>query len=114
MADELFKKDPATYAAMAVPFENAEAANVAIEAFHKELGELRRKYKITNLVGVASGEYLADGEPTTFMLPMLWGDAYKAEAMAAWLLGHEQAARQERVMSMLDNRKTIRKPAREK
>jgi hypothetical protein len=81
---------------MSEPFENAEVANKAINEFFEELGELRKKHKMTNVHTIVAGSFTAsDGDESEWMTSCHYGDSMKAEMMAVWSYGQEAVKRQE-------------------
>lgn len=100
MADEsLFKNDLELHRKMREPFESVDAANKALAAFHEELGELRKKHKMTNLLAIIGSSYVVPPEgdepadEAQFLYPMFFGNLGEAEPMAAYLLAYHQAER---------------------
>ena len=101
MADEQVTDDRANYRKMSEPHESSEAANKALNDFQKELSELRKKYKIANILMIVNDSYL-DGEgDASFMSVFEFGSQLEMEAMAAYGLGQAQARRAEMITRVL-------------
>jgi hypothetical protein len=49
-----FTANPDTYEAMAEPYESVEAGEAALDAFHRELKELREKHGIAECCAIAA------------------------------------------------------------
>lgn len=93
-------KNPKLFREMSVPFASAEAANQAVEAFYVELGELRKKHKLTNVYTVINASYATtdpEDDEAEFFTSSMFGDFLRAESLVAWALGREQAHRQEMI-----------------
>lgn len=98
---QLFK-DPANYRAMLEPHGSVDEANAAASAFFDGVMELRKKFRLPNVLVVADVHYLAeDGEEIIGRLSSMIGDAVHAEDLAAYAHGYETARRQERHSAML-------------
>ena len=89
---ELPINDPDTYAELSRPFATADEADEAIVGFAAEFRELRKKYRLANVLVVIK-DTIQDSGP--FMVDAACGSALEAEAMAAWLLGRVQGDRQD-------------------
>lgn len=83
--------NPSLFRQLNQPFADVDAANAAIEAFFEELGSLREKHKMANVLLVVEGSYLVDGEEQEFITSASYGDGAKPLAMAAWAHGREEA-----------------------
>jgi hypothetical protein len=92
--------DQKNYRRVSEPFVNAEQANAAIELFYKEVRELRNKHRIADVLVVCCVNVsYAEGEGQA-MSRSHHGDPLKAEALAAYAYGAEQAERR-RMMNLL-------------
>lgn len=81
-------KDPATYRAMLVPHDTIEAANEALQAFHADLREIRKKHRIAEVNFIAKVLYVtSDGDETEGAAPMHIGDPTHAGPMSAFAAG---------------------------
>jgi hypothetical protein len=99
------KSNPSLFRLLSEPFENLDAANKAIAAFLDELGDLREKHKIPNVVTIigASAWTKGDGDEqqeTEFLVPHMYGDSLRMESMAAYAYGVAASARQEAIGAM--------------
>lgn len=93
---------PARYRQLSEPFESAEAIDVALEGFHREMGELRAKYKFPDVyVIVAANGLTAEGVEGAFTTTLHFGSDEHAEPLTAYAYGLESARRQERIAKML-------------
>ena len=99
--------DPENYYTLSKPFEGPEAANEAIEKFYEELGALRKKYKIPDLLAVvyASTKY-PDGKIGSFMNHIGFGNSLHQSVMAAFAYGQTQAEHRELINKTIDVGKT--------
>lgn len=99
-------RDPGTYRAMSVPFESADEANAAIQAFFADLREIRTKHRMRDIhvVGITCVKY-ADGNEGDAMWSLQIGDSSKAESMLAYALGREQAEHREHIAKLLAGKK---------
>jgi hypothetical protein len=61
--DELRQINPERYKRLALPFENEEAFTEALTGFFKELGELREKYKIPDVLVAVLGNVKTEQRP---------------------------------------------------
>lgn len=95
------KGDPKLFRELSEPFQSVDEVNEKLEGFRKEIGELRKKYKIPNLCVAALFSYTAGGEEAEAFWNASFGDALKVEGMLAYALGETQAARQAMIDSML-------------
>lgn len=96
--------NPGLYREMAVPFPSEAAANGAMARFFEEVGELRKKHKITDVYFVVGGSVATDDPEypeSQFMAPMMYGNQLNAEPLLAYALGFEQRKRQERIGTLL-------------
>ncbi len=86
-----FKSDPEKYQLCSTPFATLADAQAAGDAFFKELGELREKYKIGNVAVVVKTEVVEVGPG---LANCFWGEWVHEETMLAWAMGkanHERA-----------------------
>lgn len=96
------KADPATYRKLSEPFESADAAQKAIEAFAEELAQLRKKHHLPNVTVVLKVNVItSDGEEGEIQTYAHLGDWIEAEPMLAWAFGQQQARRQESIAALL-------------
>ncbi len=96
--------DNKTYREMCQPHASRDAANDAIQAFFNDLGELRKKHKIRDVLCVLAdtcmyepeeGEAVpAEGE---FIIDCSFGSTMMREVLAAWIFGVTQEQRRELV-----------------
>ena len=107
--------DPATYRRLSEPFASVDEAEKAWMAFAAELRELRAKHRIADLLAVAGISFIAaDGEESWLPIVLHNGDEMKAETLAAYAFGAEQANRQERIARALQAKPSIKNPKRTK
>lgn len=97
-----FEPNRERYARLSEPFESMDEANEALEAFRGGVEALREEHGVAEFVGAAAGTYLTpDGEVSDFIVPIQFGDAIKAEGIAAWLYGKTAADREALVARLL-------------
>ena len=95
MTEDLFRT-------LNVPFESQEAASKAADAFFEDLGKLREKHEIANVYVITLVSFTSsEGERLETSTAGMYGDQFRAEELAAYALGHEQARRQERIASIV-------------
>lgn len=99
----LFTNDPRTYREMSEPFPDQEMAQAAVDGFCKEMRELRRKYRIADILCVMSVNVMMEfpNDPEKQELPIMvlssHGDATHAERMAAYAMGSTERDREHAV-----------------
>lgn len=99
---EGFQSNPARYARLAEPFADADALNEACKRFADGLSKLREECGIPEVVATIGGRYLdAEGDPVDGVTVIQFGDATKAEGLAAYLYGKVTAEREALVARML-------------
>lgn len=94
--------DEKNYFEMSKPHENADLANKALRDFHNEIGEIRKKYKIRDVLIVTydSVQY-ADNKIGEFMQHTAFGNSINQVNMAAYVYGQTKAEERERVNKLL-------------
>lgn len=101
----MYKDDPANYRKMSEPFENPDKCNEALEAFNNEVGELRKKYNIRDVVVVCKGNVLypekGEGNEAQYMLHFNYGNILEVESMLAHAFGKAQAEQRELINTAL-------------
>jgi len=100
--DNKTTNDPENYYKMSEPFESPDAANEALSKFHEELGKLRKKHKITDVLIVTHGSIrYEDGKVGHFMNHSAYGSSRNQESMAAYVYGQTQAEHRELINKLL-------------
>lgn len=90
----MIRPDPQNYREMSVPFFGPEAANLALEAFYDDVRAARQKHRIADVLTVVSVNVIYDeGGEGAALSHSHNGDPMKAESMAAYVFGREQADR---------------------
>jgi hypothetical protein len=99
-------RNEAKYRELSVPKETPEKANEDINAFFKELGELREKYALPECLCVlgVNVDY-GEGKEGTAITWMSYGDNMKAEGLAAYAYGQAQAEHREIMNRLLRGKK---------
>ena len=96
--------DYAGYQELSVPFESVGLANDAVNAFFRDVRELRKKYKLPNvytiLAGLAVGD---DGAVGEWITSQHHGDSFKCESMTAWSFGKEAETRRNDIAKLITN-----------
>lgn len=83
--------DPATYRKLCEPFGSVEAANERIQEFFSELGELREKYGLPDVLCVIQSAVIyEDGQEGSPIGLISLGDRTKAPILAAYALADTQ------------------------
>jgi hypothetical protein len=99
--EKKIKKDPENYAKMSIPFENEDEANKALSGFHEELSELRKKYKIPDVLIVIKGSMkLEDGECGDFVNHSHFGSSLNMLSMAAYAFGQLKREQEELISKL--------------
>ena len=101
-----FKDNPALYREMSQPHEDATTANEAVSAFLREVGESRKRHRITSAYVTVAINYVdSEGTEIGGMTSAGWGDGLRFESMCAYALGTEAAARRELVNKLASGQK---------
>jgi len=101
MTNTLEHRDPQNYRLLSEPFPSADVANEQVAAFWMEVGDLRKKYKIRDLLSVVMiAVKHDDGEESEHMLTLRYGNSMYSEAMAAFALGQETESRQQNIAKL--------------
>ena len=99
------KNDPDNYYKMSEPFEGADACNEAISKFYEELGELRKKYKIRDVLIVTYGSVkYTDGKIGDFMQHSGFGNSINQLPMSAYAYGQLQAENRELMNNLISGK----------
>jgi hypothetical protein len=97
------------------PHESIEKANEAIRAFLDGVGELRKQYRIADVLTVARIVVADDdGEERLAITQHFYGDMTREESMAATAYGRASAARQRMISDCLREAAAIRVPPNQK
>lgn len=100
-----FKSDTENYYNMSEPFNGEKEANEAVGKFFEELGELRKKHKIRDvLVVLYDSVKYDDGNCGEFMCTGNYGNQINCLPMAAYLYGQEQSEHVERINKMVSKK----------
>lgn len=100
------KHDPENYHKMSEPFESKEAISTALTAFNDELSELRKKYKIADiLVTIQDSIKYEDGNIGQVMLTLSFGNSLNIPVLAAYAHGQAQAESREHINKLLSGQK---------
>lgn len=84
-------RDPSTYRAMSEPYATEQESSDALNAFFRELRELRIKHRIADTYTIASVSVIdASGEEGERITSGFNGSSAKALSMVAWAFGREQ------------------------
>lgn len=97
--------NPKLYRELSAPFESTEAANKSLEAFAKDLEEIRAKHKVCDVVAVLQVNALnKDGEEGLMVATIAFGDPMNKPVMLAQALGKEQAVFENTIARYLKRR----------
>ena len=101
MEDKIIR-DEKNYFEMSKPHENADIANKALHDFYAEISELRKKYKIRDVLVITydSVQY-PDNKIGEFMQHTAFGNSTNQVNMAAYVYGQVNAEERERVNKLL-------------
>jgi hypothetical protein len=95
--------NPNNYLDMNQPYESPEIANAAIREFYDKLSELRKEYKISDiLVIIKDSIRYDDGEVGQFMQYSQFGNQLNGESMAAFAYGQLQAEKREFLNKLME------------
>ena len=101
-----YEKDADNYLKMSEPHESFDAAKDALAKFYEELGELRRKHKIRDLLCVVYDGYKnEDGNIGEIMHHTAYGNSLNPVVMAAYVYGQEKNERDEMMGKLLSGKK---------
>ena len=96
------KNDPGLYRRMSEPFDSADAAQSAWDAFRADIEAAREKHKITEVVVLVQFPYRAsEGDEILGGSMLCIGDGMRHEVMLATGLADVQRTRQEMIGSIL-------------
>ena len=88
-----------TYSQLAVA-TTADVANERINAFFKDLGELRQKHEIPDVHVVVRSNILSDGgREASGLCPIHYGDQSHALQMCSYAMGHAQGEHQKFILA---------------
>ncbi len=88
MAETKEHSDPKNYYQLSIPFESQQEADKATDGFYKELGELRKKYNLREImVVIMDSTKTQDGDVSEFMTIQNYGDSLHRLPMAAYAYG---------------------------
>lgn len=94
--------NPKLYRELSEPHESVESLNTDLNAFFADFGELRKKYRLRDVVAIVNTSYLAkDGEEIEGGTHVGYGNSMNHEMMLAHCLGQVQSERQEAMARML-------------
>lgn len=97
--------DPDNYSKMLVPFESMDAANEALTKFFDEVGEIRKKYKIPDVLIITKGSIRhEDGSEGDFMNHSGFGSMLNQLPMAAYCYGQVQAEQKETISKLISGK----------
>ena len=97
------KHDLGTYAALLTPLSK-DAANENIEAFFDEIGKLRQKYHIADVLVVIKACVDYDGAVGQAAALCQYGNECEGETLAAYALGRLQAESRQRINQLVARR----------
>lgn len=100
--DGKITNDPENYYKLSAPYESEDAADEAISKFYEELGELRKKHKIPDLLIVIKATVRhKDGKVGQMMGQYAYGSTLDHLAMAAYVYGQLQAEHKELINKLI-------------
>lgn len=102
MTEEQKDPNPKLWREMQEPHESIEAANNASKAFYEELGVLREKYRMADVLVVCRVRVAIDGDEREALTPTFYGEWIRAESMAAYAYGHYASERQKQISDYIN------------
>ena len=102
----LFKKDPALYRRMSLPFTSKDEASNAIREFCQEVRAAREKHKIPDVAMCVGCNYLGEneGEEIVAFVDVHIGDTARQLSMAAFLFGQAKSEHSAQLAELLASR----------
>jgi hypothetical protein len=98
------KNDPEKYRRLSAP-RSADETNAALEAFFKDLGDLREKHGLPDVITVVGVNVQYDSGVGNAVSWSQYGAAQKAETLLAYAFGQAQAERRELVNRLTSGKK---------
>lgn len=96
------KQDAKNYHELSKPFDSEEQAHENINNFFDEIYELRKKYKIPDVLITVKGEVsLEDGKSGSFINSHSYGNSLNVLHMAAFTYGQMQSEQKENIAKLL-------------
>lgn len=99
------KIDLENYYKMSEPFESPDEINKAIAEFNIELGELRKKYKIADMLVVLMDSVKYATKTGQIMITLTYGNSLNVPIMAAYAHGQAQVDSREMINKLMANQK---------
>ena len=100
--------DHENYYLLSEPFESPDVCNKALEDFYAELGELRKKHHIRDLLVVTYGAVkYEDGKVADWMQHSGFGNSRNQLPMSAYAFGQLQAEDTERMNKLIKGKKQL-------
>lgn len=94
--------NPKLYRSLCEPFASNNELNESLGEFFKDVEAARERHKLRDVTIIVNASYLsAEGDESEGMAHLYLGDSRRAEGMAAWALGREQAIRQDTIGGIL-------------
>lgn len=78
-----WRNDPKNYEAMALPFLSEVELEANTESFYKELAEIRKKYKMTEVIVITKNGVKVESEINYYMAIQQFGDGEKHPELMA-------------------------------
>lgn len=114
MSDEIKEPNPKLWREMQEPHASIEAANEASRGFYEELGALREKYRMADLLVVCRVRVVIDGDEREALTPTFYGEWLRAESMAAYAYGHYAGERQQAISDYINGKALTRQASKRK
>jgi len=103
-----WQSNPKLFAELNKPYASMAEADEHIKLFFEGMAALREQHKITNLLTVIACSVESEEGPQEFFSLHEFGDALKAETLAAYALGQTTQERRERLASLIAGKGTRR------
>jgi hypothetical protein len=110
MSEKKITNDPANYRKVSEPHETPKAANEALTAFYEEVGELRKKHRIAQVLVVCETNVMYESGEGAALTHMQYGDALKGVPLAAYAYGQLKSEQLEMINTLLAGEGIKRSP----
>lgn len=97
-------RDPEKYRRLSAP-RSPDETNAAINAFFEELGALREKHGLPDVIAIVGVSIQYDSGVGDAVTSCQYGDSTKAEGLIAWAFGQAQAEHREIINRLTSGQK---------
>jgi hypothetical protein len=92
--------NPELFRRMSEPYDTADAANAALEAFYADVKAAREKHRIAQVYVIAETNVKYESFESPAMSTASFGSGEHSLAMVAWAFGREQEQHEELIAAM--------------